>query len=664
MGRRRASLPHVAPRLRQIYAYFWPEFRNHRGAMLLAVLALLGSVILRLLEPWPFKVFLDRVAPQAMAAVTSVSRSIPHSSAGSGVRPSVDSWLPWIARSDPQSIADSNMSPSGLLLAVTLATVAIAAARACCDFASNMGFFKIGNRAIVRIRDRVFRHVLQLPLAYHQRARTGDLLVRVTRDVSLLRDVTSTAVLPLVASVLVLTSMVGVMLWLQPFLAVVSLATVPLFWAVTARVGRRIRESSRRQRVREGAMASTAAECLGSMVEVKALCLEGRFAEEFGQRNRESQKDDLQANRYAVRLSRTVDLLLAIAGAVVLWLGGRMVLQGVLTPGLLLVFLVYLKRSFKPSQDFAKYTARLAKAAAAGERIIELLQRSPEVDGPLDGMPLEESLPDPRGSKRHDGTMRVHDCVAPSVAASPVPIRGIRFDHVDFSYDAGHWVLRDIDLFMASRTTTAIVGASGSGKSTLLHLMLRLFDPVRGHVLLDGWDLQELTLAAVRSRYAFVPQDCLLFAGTIRDNIALAAPDLSDDEICAAVQLANAEEFIARQPLGLDTPVGERGITLSRGQRQRLAVARAAACRSEILLLDEPTTGLDESNKRAVIEGLLRLAGQRTTIMVTHEAELAGLADHVVSLELGCIVEAGPPRNAKQRQIQAPVLPNGARASR
>ena len=323
--------------------------------------------------------------------------------------------------------------PMRLLLWIAIATVAIATVRSYCDYISSVGFFLVGNRAVLRIRNRVFRHLLQLPLTFHHRARTGDQVIRVTRDVSLLRDVTATAVLPMTASLFVLGGMLFVMFWLQAGLAVLSLITVPLFWISTVRLGRKIRETTRRQCAREGAMATTAAESVGSIAAVKALGLEEKFAGDFSQRNAESQRDDLKANRYSVRLGRTIDILLALSTAIVLYVGGRMVLQSEISAGDLIVFLYYLKRSFKPSQDFAKYTARLAKATAAGECVIDLLERQPDI---VD-LPTAEPLPP----------------VSPPAA--------ICFDRVGFAYDKRHPVLRDLSFTAPAARVTALVGPSG-----------------------------------------------------------------------------------------------------------------------------------------------------------------------------------------------------------
>ena len=401
MGRRKEKIRDVAPRLSHIYSYFWPEFRRQRWLIAGSILALLGSVAFRLLEPWPLKFFLDYIIPVEGAAAATPT------------------WL-------------TEMAPIRLLWLITVATVIITTIRSYCDYTSSVGFFLVGNQAVLRIRNRVFRHLLQLPLSFHHRARTGDQVIRVTRDVSLLRDVTATAVLPMTASVFVLCGMLVVMFWLQAGLALLSLITVPLFWVATVRLGRKIRETTRRQRAREGAMATTAAESVSSIAAVKALGLEDKFARDFSQRNVESQKDDLKANRYSVRLGRTIDILLALSTAIVLYFGGRMVLQSEISAGDLIVFLYYLKRSFKPSQDFAKYTARLAKATAAGERVIDLLERRPDI---VD-LPTAEPLP------------------------PTSPPAEIRFDSVRFAYDDDHPVLRDLSFTAPAGQVTALVGPS------------------------------------------------------------------------------------------------------------------------------------------------------------------------------------------------------------
>ncbi len=276
-----------------------------------------------------------------------------------------------------------------------------------------------------------------------------------------------------------------------------------------------------------------------------------------------------------------------------------------------MVFLTYLKNAFRPVRDFVKYTGRLAKASAAGERVLDLLDRTPDV----------RDLP----------------------GAVPAPaLRGaVQFDGVSFSYEPGRPALEQIDCVVQPGQHVALVGPSGSGKSTFVSLILRLYDPTAGRVLIDGRDIREYTLASLRAQLSVVLQDSLLFAATVRDNIGYGAPGAPPEAIEAAARLANAHAFVEALPQGYDTIVGERGVTLSTGQRQRIAIARAAVRRAPVLILDEPTTGLDGENERAVIEALERLAEGRTAFLITHDLRLAARADLVLYLEAGRVRECG-----------------------
>ncbi|MFV2067333.1 MAG: ABC transporter ATP-binding protein, partial [Pirellulales bacterium] len=357
------------PSLWHVLRYFSPHIIRQRGLVVRSLAALFVSILFRLLEPWPLKFVIDRII---------VPKAAPQ----------------W-----ERALGLDTLAPGAWLALVAFSVVLITLARATADYASRVGFFVIGNRVVIELRDQVYRHLHTLSLAYHHRARSGDLIIRVTRDVSLLRDVTATAILPLLASVMILFGMVIIMFLLEWRLTLLALSTVPLFSITTLRIGRRIRESARKQRKREGAMAATAAESISAIENVQALSLESLFAESFSYRNRTSQKEDLKANRLSARLGRTIDVLLSVATALVLWYGALLVMRGAMTPGALLVFLTYVKRAFKPAQSFAKYTARLAKAAAAGERVIELLEQSPDI----------ENLPDARSAPRFRGAVCFED---------------------------------------------------------------------------------------------------------------------------------------------------------------------------------------------------------------------------------------------------------------
>ena len=314
----------------------------------------------------------------------------------------------------------------------------------------------------------------------------------------------------------------------------------------------------------------------------------------------------------SVRLGRTIDVLLACATALVIWIGGNMALKGQMTAGEVVVFLTYLKRSFKPAQEFAKYTARLAKAAAAGERVIEILEQQPTIRDASDAQP----------APRFRGHIELNDVV--------------------FGFHPEHPILAGVNLTIAASQRVALVGPSGGGKTTLLNHVLRLIDPTSGSVTIDGLDLRSVTLESMRSQTTSVMQDALLLADTIHENIVCARPDASRAEVIEAAKLANAHQFIMQTPGGYDSLVGERGSTLSRGQRQRIAIARAAIRRAPILVLDEPTVGLDEDSESIVTEALGRLSVDRTTLLVTHNMSLAAQSDVIAFLDHGQVVEFGP----------------------
>jgi ATP-binding cassette subfamily B protein len=564
-----------------VLCHFWPQTRRHRWLIAGSWTALLLEVAFRLLEPWPLKVVFDRVMNRM------------HGAHGYRV-----------------SIFDI-FDPLTLLISMALLTVLLTALRAMAGYWTTVGFAKIGNRVLAQVRLQLYRHIQFLSLSFHTKARTGDLVVRVISDVGLLQDVVVTAVLPMLAKSLILAGMIGLMFWLNWRLALVAVSVFPLFWLRTVTMGRKINEVARLQRKREGAMAATASETINAIKTVQALSLESAFEQQFTRQNEKSLKQDVRAKRLAASLERSVDLLTAISGALVLFYGTQLVLRQALTAGSLLVFLAYLKNAFRPIQEFAKYTARLGKAAAAGERVLDLLQHVPEI----------RDLP---------GAVR-----------APTFRGGVRFEKVSFAYENGQSLLRDVDLEVQPGQRIALVGPSGSGKSTLVSLVLRLYDPQQGRVLIDGRDIREFTLESLRSQISAVLQDNLLFAASVRENIAHGAPEARPEAIIAAAKLANAHEFVLALPQGYDTVLGERGVTLSQGQRQRLAIARAAIRKAPILILDEPMTGLDKSNEQAVCESLERLDYGCTTFLITHDLRHAARAHTILFLEGGRILERG-----------------------
>jgi ATP-binding cassette subfamily B protein len=603
------------PSLGRIYRRFRGHLSRERPLIAGSVFALLAGTALRLLEPFPLKIAFDRVVQ---------ARKQPKYLAG----------LSWL----------DELDPSRVLLVAAVSLVGITLLRALADYANRVGFAKLGNRVLTRVRNELFSHLQVLPLSFHTSARAGDLIVRVISDVNMLRDVMVTAILPVMANALVLVGMWGVMFWLNWRLAVLGIATFPLLVLITSLLSVQIRAAARKQRKKEGAMASTAAEAVTSMRVVQAFGLESKFAESFQSRSNASQQQDVKTARLSAKLERSVDVLLAVATALVLWYGVKLVLWGELTPGDLIIFLAYLRRAYNPVQDFAKYTGRLAKAGAAGERVLDLLDRTPEI----------RDLPDARPAPAFAGRITFEQVVfaydTPAPVAEPAPVAGAgSVDGVARIEEPGSLsagterreVLDGLTLEIPAGTRAAIVGPSGIGKSTVAGLLLRLYEPQGGRILIDGADVRSFTLASLRKQIGVVLQDSLLFAETVRENIRYGRAGASDAEVEAAARLANAHEFVTAMPQRYDTALGERGVTLSGGQRQRLAIARTALRDAPILLLDEPTTGLDEENQRVVMAALDRVSAGRTTVFVTHDLTLASRADVIFYLDGGRVAESG-----------------------
>ena len=572
----------------RIYRHVAPYLKEERRIAVGAGAALVGATLLRLVEPWPLKLVIDRVVARSTAGSTGMA------------------------------LLDE-LSPMALLLLCALLVLLSVALRALCEYLATVGFALTGSRVLARLRHDLYCHLQRLSLAFHDQARTGDLTMRVVNDVSSMREAMVTALLPFSTNVLILVSMAGVMLALDWRLALVALAPLPLLALATARLGGRIQQVSREQRRREGSIAATTAEALGGIRTVQALALEQRMARAFEASNAGSLTGGVKAKRLAASLERATDLLAGLSTALTLWYGAVLVLRGQLTAGDLVVFLTYLKNTFRPIRDFAKNSSRIAKATAAGERIADLLEEEPQI----------RELPD--------------------AYRAPQLVGAIQFDQVHFAHATGRTILAGFDGAIAPGELIALVGASGAGKSTLASLLLRLYDPTGGAIRIDGVDIRNFTLASLRGQIAVVLQDHLILADSVRENIALARAEASDDEIEAAARLAGAHDFIAAMPDGYDTVLSERGASLSAGQRQRLALARAALRNCPIVVLDEPTNGLDPDNEALVIEAIHRLAKRATVVLITHDMTLAASADRVMVLANGRLAEQGRPRELQDR---------------
>lgn len=555
--------------------------RPYRGLLGLAFLAMIGSTVADLLEPWPLKVIFDHVIGV---------KPVPH----------------WLAR---WPALGSN--PVALLNAAACAVIAIAIVGAITSYTEKYLATTVGQRVMHDLRGRLYHHVQRLSLAFHEQRKTGDMVVRLTSDLDAVQDFVSSALLGVSFDVLSLAGMLGVMLVLDWRFTLISLSITPVLFAVVYRLTRRIKATARDVKRKEAEIASVLQEAMSSARVVKALASEAYEERRLDKESREGVQLALRARSLKARLSPAVDVIVAVGTCITLLVGVRMVLEGRLTAGALLVFVLYLGRMYKPMRDLSKMTDTLSKAAVAFERVEELLATDCHIQD------LPGAVPAP-------------------------PFRGrIEFEHVRFGYEADRPVLEDVSLVIEPGQAVALVGATGCGKSTLVSLIPRLYDVWSGQIRVDGGDIRGYTLASLRDQVSFVLQDAVLFHAPIWQNIAYGRPEASRAEIEAAARLANAEDFIERMPDGYDTVVGERGETLSAGQRQRIALARAVIRNAPILLMDEPSSALDAYSEKLVLDALERLMAGRTSITIAHRLATVRRADMIFVLDRGRIVERG-----------------------
>lgn len=578
--KRPRSLQAALPSIRRIGQRFSPQIRKQGVLLTFSTIGLFVEVLARLLEPWPLKLIFDNII-------------VPGASA------------------TPRSVPFSQLDPAVLLLGSAVAIIGVAALQAGAAYISLVGMSLAASRIVTEIRADLYAHLQRLSLSFHYKAKSGDLITRITSDIDRLRDVTVTAAVPLLVNTVTLIGMIGVMFFLDWELALIAIAIFPLFIFSTLKITKRIHSVARQQRQREGVMAATAAEAMGAIKVVQALSLEDMLEELFCRENEKSLEDVAKTQQLSAGLQRTVELLVAVATALVLWRGVHLVMQGSATAGDLLVFINYLKTAYRPTRQLAKHMAMISKATASGERIVDLLDVVPDIR-------------DGRGA-----------------IAAPAFRGAVRFQDVCFGYEPDKSILKQLNFQIQPGQRVALVGPSGGGKSTLVSLLLRLYDPTSGEILIDGRDLRDYKLASLRRQMSIVLQDSVLFGVSIRDNISYGCLGATDREITAAAKLANAHDFIMALPDGYDTLLGERGATLSGGQRQRIAIARAAIRQAPIVILDEPTVGLDNENEQAVTEALRRLTKGCTTFLITHDLRAATDADQILYIEQGRLLERG-----------------------
>jgi ATP-binding cassette, subfamily B, bacterial len=524
--------------------------------------------------------------------------------------PLVDTAMIWMFK----VVVDQVLVPHdfGPFVWIAAAYIGLTLAAGVLGFADDYLANWIGERFLLSLRTEFFAHLQGLSLDFFDRRRLGDLISRLTGDIGSIEAFVLSGVTDAISYLLRIIFFTAALFYLSWELAIVSLLVAPLFWFAAKRFSRAIKVASREKRRRSGSISAVAEESLSNAALVQAYGQENWEVQRFHRENLGSYHAEMASTRLKALYTPLIDLIELAGALLVIGLGTWELSQGHLTLGGLLVFMTFLTQLYSPVRGLSRLVNRIHAASAAAERIIEMLDQRPSVTERAGAVDL--------------GRARGH----------------VQLDRVTFRYpDTGRNALSGVSLSVEPGEVLALVGASGAGKSTLAKLLLRFYDPELGRITLDGRDLRDLRLRSVRDNVALLLQETLVFDGTVFENIAYGRPGATPEQVKAAAIAADAHEFISALSDGYETEIGQKGRRLSGGQRQRIAIARAIVRDAPLLILDEPTTGVDAESGSRIMGPLRRLMRGRTTIVISHNLVTVRDADRIAVLQEGRIVELG-----------------------
>ena len=553
--------------------------KPHWRGLLVLLATMLANIALELLKPWPIKLVVDNVLG--------------------------DDGIPGILRALP-----GVEGQHGLLMWVAIGTVLIFLLGTLANVVYTYCSLLLGQRMTASLATDLFAHLQRLSVLFHNRRPVGDLISRVTGDSWCVNTLVTEAIVPAVQALVTLIAMFVVMWNLQPTLTLLALGVAPFLLIVIKVLGGPIKDRSREQRDLEGKMMNVVEQSLSAMPAVQAFTREEHEVRRFRSLADRNIVAYVRATVAGLWFELFAGLVTTLGTAAVIYVGADLALKGELSTGTIIVFLSYLGSLYDPLDSIAQTTTTVQGAAAEADRVSELLELEPAIaDGP---------------------------------GARPAKVSGpIRYERVTFGYEPGRPVLREVDFVAQPGETVAIVGPTGAGKTTMMNLLIRFFDPDSGRITIDGVDLRDMRHRSLREQVAMVLQDPFIFPVSIAENIAYGRPDATRGQIEAAAVAANAHDYVSRLEHGYDTVVGERGATLSGGEKQRLSIARAFLKDAPVLILDEPTSALDARTEGALLEALERLMEGRISFIIAHRLSTIRRASRILVLDDGRIVESG-----------------------